>query len=385
MSGSDSKQVLASGWVGRQLKYEYPTFPDEYPNDELKDPLAVEIGYGSSLLFQGQTGSMSMTISSVDSFYELVDNVEQEAPDTPAGDKLKYLRLIAKQSQEYGQRVVEVADRVKSHVPYPTNNYLADQLKIVSKLIGGESRTPLYLVRLGGFDTHDTQVAASDHSEGWHADLLKMLNDAIYAFQRDLDFHNVSDKVLGMTFSEFGRTIVSNASNGTDHGAAAPMFFFGNKVKGGVVGKNPLVTPTMDYNSILPHEYDFRQLYGSVLEQWFGLDLGARNEILLGEFDTVEIIGEKATALSANEPSSEIMIYPNPVKDMATLRFSGTGETITVDLYGMDGRKMRTIYRGSSRDGLNEIPINLTGLSGGHYLLTLGSASYRKTLNLLKH
>ena len=138
----------------------------------------------------------------------------------------------------------------------------------------------------------------SDHSRGEHTYLLETLNDAIVAFMNDLDYHNIGDKVLGMTFSEFGRTILSNASNGTDHGTAAPMFFFGNKVRGGVTGSNPVIDHrSMDYYDNLPHEFDFRQMYNSVLDQWFGVEQDTRNSVLLGSFDTVEIIGDPAKSL----------------------------------------------------------------------------------------
>ncbi|MFT5955646.1 MAG: hypothetical protein ACI8QD_002502, partial [Cyclobacteriaceae bacterium] len=100
------------------------------------------------------------------------------------------------------------------------------------------------MLRLGGFDTHDAQVESSDHTKGEHAELLKELNDAISAFMKDTDALGTSDKVLGMTFSEFGRRIVSNASLGTDHGAAAPMFIFGNHLVVGATGANPIISPS---------------------------------------------------------------------------------------------------------------------------------------------
>ncbi|NQZ75135.1 MAG: DUF1501 domain-containing protein, partial [Ekhidna sp.] len=276
MSGSSSNEIVNSGWMGRHIENAYPGYPEAFPSDDMEDPLAVEIGYGSSLLFQGVASSVSYTLQNANEFYELLDNVEQDAPDTPAGDKLKYIRLIAKQSQAYGQRIVDVASNVSRHETYPGDpshsnqqSQLGPQLKVVSKLIAGGSRTPVYMVRIGGFDTHDAQVE-ENHSEGEHAILLKDLNDSIASFMKDLEFHGVADKVLGMTFSEFGRTILSNASNGTDHGTAAPMFFFGNAVRGGVVGDNPVIDRSMNYEDNLPHQFEFRQLYQSVLDQWFG-------------------------------------------------------------------------------------------------------------------
>ena len=383
MSGSDANEVVASGWMGRNLEQTFPGYPEGYPNDDLKDPLAVEIGYGSSLLFQGVTSTTSVTVNSVDSFYELIDNVEQEAPDTPAGDKLKYLRLIARQSQQYGERIVEVAGNVNGHSPYPEGNYLADQLKVVSKLIAGGSRTPVYMVRLGGFDTHDSQVD-SNHSEGFHAQLLTMLDDAIDAFVKDLEFHGTGDKVLGMTFSEFGRTVVSNASNGTDHGAAAPLFFFGNQVKGGVVGSNPVIDHHMRWEDNLAHQYDFRQLYASVMEQWFGLDTSRRNTVLFEDYSTVEIIGNGVIQPLGVTPETTLIAYPNPMNGVATIRFEGDGSSTLIELVDLKGQKLKEIYRGTARSGRNTLSFSSEDLASGRYFITLRSEKKKEVFGVIK-
>lgn len=384
MSASDSDQLVSSGWAGRHLFTEFPGYPDAYPNEDMQDPLSVEIGYGSSLLFQGVESSMSMTLSSVDDFYRLVDNEEQEAPETSAGDQLKYVRLIAKQSQLFGERVVDVASKVNQHVEYPSGNELADQLKVVSKLIAGGSRTPLYLVRLGGFDTHDAQVDAGDHTQGEHADLLKLLDDAIGAFMKDLEFHGTEDKVLGMTFSEFGRRIISNGSLGTDHGAAAPMFFFGNAVKGGVVGANPVIDTNMTYDDNLGWEFDFRQLYGSVLEQWFEVGSDARADVLFKDFNTVEIIGEGTILGSKRRVANDLMVYPNPLNGQATIQFEGSNAPVSIELIDLSGKKVSQIYQGVARQERNLVRWNTESLPKGRYFVVLRSESKSRVFSVIK-
>jgi uncharacterized protein (DUF1501 family) len=384
MSGSDSDQLVSSGWAGRHLEQTYRGFPETFPNDDMEDPLSVEIGFGASLLFQGVSSTMSMILNNVDSFYQLVDNEEQEAPDSNAGDQLKFVRLITKQSQLYGERVIEVASKVNNHVNYPVNNYLADQLKVVSKLIAGGSRTPLYLVRLGGFDTHDAQVLSGNHSQGEHANLLRMLNDAINAFVKDLEYHGTEDKVLGMTFSEFGRRIVSNASFGTDHGAAAPMFFFGNGIKGGVNGANPLIDRQMTYDDNLSWEFDFRQLYGSVLEQWFGTSSEMRSNVLFKDFNTVEIIGE-GTVLG-NEPqlSSDLFVYPNPLNGQATIQFESDNTPINIELVDLQGKRISIIYSGTLGSRNNSISWNTSRLNPGRYFVVLRSQKKNQVFSVVK-
>lgn len=384
MSGSDSDQLVSSGWAGRHLAAEFPDYPDAYPNDEMEDPLSVEIGYGSSLLFQGVESSMSMTLSSVDDFYRLVDNQEQEAPDSLAGDQLKYVRLIARQSQLFGERVVDVASKVNQHVEYPSGNQLADQLKVVSKLIAGGSRTPLYLVRLGGFDTHDAQVESTDHTRGEHADLLKLLDDGIGAFMKDLEFHGTEDKVLGMTFSEFGRRIISNASLGTDHGAAAPMFFFGNAVKGGVVGTNPVIDTNMTYDDNLPWEFDFRQLYGSVLEQWFDIGSASRSDVLFKDFNTVEIIGEGTVLGNDAKLASDLTVYPNPLNGQATIQFDGNSAPVSIELIDLSGKKVSQIYKGVASGSRNSIPWNTESIPKGRYFVILRSEAKSQVFSVVK-
>jgi hypothetical protein len=144
---------------------------------------------------------------------------------------------------------------------------------------------------IGGFDTHVQQVDADDKTKGSHATLLKDINDCVITFMKNLDAINKSDKVLGMTFSEFGRTMHSNDGSGTDHGTVAPMFFFGNKVNPEIAGVNPFIPKDYRYDSDLERQFDFRQLYGSVLKQWMGSSTTETTKILFKDFKDVQVIG----------------------------------------------------------------------------------------------
>ena len=347
MTGSDSHQLVNSGWTGRYLNEVFPGYPEAYPSDDMTDPLSIELGYGSSLLFQGPSSSMGMVIRDAEGFYNLVNNETEPAPVTAAGDKLRHVRLIARQSQTYGDVVKSAAAKVKNQKAYPESD-LGQQLKIVSRLIAGGMRTPLYLVRLGGFDTHDAQVEASDHTTGEHNDLLKDLNDSIMAFTSDLEMQGTEDRVLGMTFSEFGRRIISNASLGTDDGAAAPMFFFGNAVKGGMNGGNPVISPNASYDDNLESEFDFRQLYASVLEQWFGASNDQLQDSLFKDFDQVPLIGDKVVAPLRSQQLAEsgLIVFPNPMVASVTVRIAPTNEFVAVSVMDLQGRQVQELYRG---------------------------------------
>ena len=388
MSGSDSNELVNSGWPGRVLSQEFPTYPDEFPNSDMPDPLSIEIGYGGSLLFQGPTASMSMVINDVSSFYDLVDNIAEEAPNTDAGDKLKYVRLIARQSQEYGEVVKAAADKITNHALYPEGNELAGQLKIVSKLIAGGLQTPMYMVRIGGFDTHDAQVVDGDHTKGEHAELLKQVNDAVLAFMQDLELQGTDDRVMGMTFSEFGRRIVSNASLGTDHGAAAPMFVFGNEVTGGILGNNPTIDQNTTYEHNLDMQFDFRQINASILEQWFGIDPTDTSNALLGEFNTLPIIGKQepvVSGLNPGKPNSAATIYPNPLNGSTKIDFISDGKPIEISLMDMQGRKLEQIHSGKTNVGKQTIFWNSSYLRPGRYLIVFRNESIQYSKSVVKY
>lgn len=143
---------------------------------------------------------------------------------------------------------------------------------------------------LGGFDTHSGQVDATDTSIGTHADLLGKLSAAIKAFMDDLTFLNIANRVTGMTFSEFGRRIISNASGGSDHGVAAPLFVFGHQVQGGILGSNPTIPSVVTSNDNIPMQYDFRSIYATMLKDWFCLDQTAIDDIMLQPFSTLPVV-----------------------------------------------------------------------------------------------
>lgn len=383
MSGANSEEILTSGWTGRYLDQLHPDYPEAYPNDQNPHPLAIELGYGSSLLFQGESASMGMVISGPDDFHQLINNVEPEYPDTQAGEQLRYVRLIARQSQQYGDVVKRASASAGTQLEYPETD-IAQQLKIVSRLISGGLETPLFMVRLGGFDTHDMQVQPDDKVVGEHATLLRELNDGILAFMKDLEFKGTSERVIGMTFSEFGRTVTSNASNGTDHGTSGPLFLFGNAIKGGVTGSNPVVPQDATWEYDLPLEYDFRQVYGSVLEQWLGVNQNSEREKILGQqFETFEVIGE-STILGIDSDRSDLRVFPNPIGDKSTIQFHSDGGFASIDLIDMNGRRLEKIHRANFSPGIKLVNWDTSKLPSGHYLIQLTHTRGKQFFRVLK-
>jgi uncharacterized protein (DUF1501 family) len=304
LTGADADQVLTTGWAGRYLNQEYTGFPENYPNRIMPDPLAIQVGSIVSPALQGPSLTMGMAISNTSSFYNLVNGVISPVPESRAGDQIGYIRQMAEKTDSYSGIIKKAAQKVKQQslkYPDPGKNPLADQLKIVARLIAGGLQTRIYVVNMGGFDTHAKQTDAGDTTSGVHAKLLGKLSVAVDAFMDDLIMLNIADRVIGMTFSEFGRRIKSNASGGTDHGAAAPVLIFGNKVNSGITGTNPILPMLATDNDNINMQYDFRSIYASLLKDWFRVEHGESRKILFNDYPILPIIeigSDKAKKIS---------------------------------------------------------------------------------------
>lgn len=290
-TGSAADVQLNSGWVGRHLNEEFPNFPENYPNATMPDPLAVQIGSQASIMTQGPAINMCMTVTNPNSFYNLVNGIVDPAPPTPYGAELTYVRDIKRQSNAYNNAVKNAYNAATTlSTLYPGTNSLADQLKIVARLIKGGLKTPVFVVNhQNSFDTHSNQVDSADKTKGAHTNMLSALSKAIYAFQDDLRLMGKDELVFGMTFTEFGRRIKSNASMGTDHGAGVPMFFFGKKVNPAILGSNPVIPDNAQTNDNIPMQFDFRQVYYTILKKWFELTPTQLNTVMFQAYPEVDI------------------------------------------------------------------------------------------------
>ncbi|MBP6334555.1 MAG: DUF1501 domain-containing protein [Bacteroidia bacterium] len=392
LTGADSNQVLASGWAGRYLNYEYPNFPTGYPNTNMPDPLALQIGSTVSLGLQGPAASMGMAISDPTSFYNLISGVQSPAPNTPAGKELTYVRTIAQQSQQYSGVILAAANNITQQSPsYPVagTNALADQLKIVSRLIAGGLKTRVYMVNLGGFDTHSAQVDSGSAATGDHAELLRKLSEGVKAFMDDLTYLGIEDRVVGMTFSEFGRRIKENASDGTDHGAAAPMFIFGHPVQSGIVGTNPIIPANVATNDNLPMQYDFRSVYATLLEDWFcvpGTDLST---ILLNNYQHLPLLqpglcGSVDTHnLNQQAGINLISNYPNPFSDSTYITFKTTGGHTLVQIFDSEGHLIKTPVDAEYAEGEHKVWFENENFASGMYYARLQNGAIQQVRNMM--
>jgi uncharacterized protein (DUF1501 family) len=195
------------------------------------------------------------------------------------GRAVDFIERTALDAQVSSDEVRNIAARVQNKATYP-NSPLANSLKLVAKLIGGGLPTRIYYVSQGGYDTHTNQLGSQQR-------LLQDLGDSTKAFVDDMKAQGNMQRVLVMTFSEFGRRVSENANGGTDHGAAAPMFIVGNKVKAGLLGQYPSLAPQDLFQGDIKYNVDFRSVYAGILENW----LKTKSAPILGkQFAPLQIV-----------------------------------------------------------------------------------------------
>jgi len=195
---------------------------------------------------------------------------------TPAS-QLDFLHRTAMDAQLSSEKILRIMQDYRTTSQYPGGEF-GQGLRTVASMIRGGLPTRVYYVSLGGFDTHANQ-------RGRHDQLMKQFAQGVEAFWKDMEEQRNDQRVLMMTFSEFGRRVAQNASGGTDHGTAAPMFLFGSSVASTVVGKHPSLTD-LDQGD-LKYTTDFRSVYATIIQNW----LDAPSKPVLGaQFSTLPVV-----------------------------------------------------------------------------------------------
>ncbi|KPL22832.1 MAG: hypothetical protein AMJ75_07305 [Phycisphaerae bacterium SM1_79] len=210
------------------------------------------------------------------------DSQRQNSTFGESNHLLDFLRRSTLSAYTDSRRVEAAAKATANTAEYPSF-HLADTFRTVAQLVRADVGIRIFFVEfggggIGGFDNHANQL-------GNHCALLHQLSESVAAFVNDLKLDKLLDRVLLMTFSEFGRTVKENGRRGTDHGAAAPVFLAGGKVKGGLIGARPSLT---DLDSGAPKFHtDFRRLYAAVLDRWLGFE---SRTVLGRQFEPLDIL-----------------------------------------------------------------------------------------------
>ena len=258
-------RVEQTGWLGRALDSLYGT--------EAPKLHAVSWGFDEPLAVRAETVTTPVVLEpssfrfETDSRYPQDDPAKRRALQT-------ILAPVGTQAHDFiaNAGTVALADSAailgaiagySSSVTYPESE-LGNELRLTASVLFADIGPRIFWVQQDGYDTHDSQRGAQDA-------LLADLDASLDAFYRDCVLHGVDRKVVVMTWSEFGRRVEDNASGGTDHGTAGPLFVLGSRVRGGLFGEPPSLTD-LDPDGNLKHTTDFRQVYASILANWIGAD-----------------------------------------------------------------------------------------------------------------
>ena len=375
----NDSQRLDTGWLGR--------FTEKLNGDTLPvHPTCMNIGNSSSLLFQGSKGDLSIAVENPNDFYErgkdILSGDAVMTNNSNFASERNYLLDVSIQSNKYSAVVKKAFDAGKNVATFETDN-LSKELQLVSRLISGGLKTKIYLVSIDGFDTHANQ--GSDG--GKHADLLKKVSTSIASFMADLKAQKISDKVVGMTVSEFGRRPEENASLGSDHGAASVMFMFGDAVNGKTYGEN-LSFDKLDKNKDFFYQFDYRRVYDELMTKWFKTESNVTKEILSGRFDLVEqgIFSAKQVLSNQFEPSiSSINAYPNPTTDdFVNLNITiEKPSEISIQVTDIRGVNIQQNYPFRLHMGMHKLPLRL-GNTPGIYFINIITNESREILKVVK-
>jgi uncharacterized protein (DUF1501 family) len=277
-TASTAKTPPTTGWLGRVLDQQYVegdeeklrglalggSVPQAFQSDKLAVPLVQQVD------------ALAADPGQETARYKLLRKLTTE-PATKNGP-VGFMRKQATAFYRAADRLREAAGKYKSDVQY--QGALGDQFRRAAQIITADLGVRLLFLSQGSYDTHNQQANV-------HQALFTELAQGLTAFQQDLEGLKAADRVLVMTFSEFGRRVDENASQGTDHGAASCLFLSGSKVKGGLAGKYPSLEKLGDGD--LVHTVDFRSVYAAVLDRW----LGCPSEKLLGaKFPALDVVAK---------------------------------------------------------------------------------------------
>lgn len=272
-TASGSEDYWSTGWLGRYL--------DSDCSSSCSISYAMDVDYGLSMALRGSERSgfamnkpKDLREATRNSFLETIAHEGHHHEE----ENVAYLYKTLTDTQEAADYLLEKSRVHRSRISYPKGGFAKD-LKQIAELMTADTDTRIYYVSLSGFDTHYSQ-------KGKQAQLLEEYAGAVSAFLEDLEHNNLLDDTLVMTFSEFGRRVAQNGSNGTDHGTANNLYLMSGELsKPGFYNDGPNLSQLV--NEDLDYEIDFRRIYATIIENWLE---GDAREVLQGRFSAMDII-----------------------------------------------------------------------------------------------
>lgn len=378
-TGTRNKSDMSTGWIGRFYDEKY----FDYTINPPEKPLAIQIGSNANMIFKGDQRSYAFAVANERRLEKVAERGEffstQNLPDCTHGDQVEFLRKVSNTTYSYADVISDAFKKSNDFDSYTDSN-LDKQLRLVARLIKGGLGSKIYMVSLGGFDTHGNQPTT-------HQSLLTQLSKSIETFYNDLNYDGLDSKVLTMTFSEFGRRVRENGSEGTDHGSSAPVMLFGPALRGSsFIGNHPSLTD-LDRRGNMKHNVDFRSIYQTILSDWLCGDSKYINKAMLGE--NYELLG-----LGFNCDDKEMVDYDSLLNYHHPIYSSGKdrvhlslrlkqNHSISINVFDILGRQVSRVYNGELQRGEHNFSLSeneFRKLSRGQYFYSI-NISGGKTLS----
>lgn len=269
-SASRSDEYLESGWIGRYL--DAACYDCSHPTQalEVNDMLSLALKGKQKKAFAFKDPKKLYQTSREEYFNTLFQEHQQQHEE----ETVSYLYQTLGETMNNADYIFEQSKAKKTAALYP-DSALGKDFKTIASLIRSDINTQVYYLQIGSFDTHINQRQRQES-------LFGTINDAVKSFVDDLKKNGLFQDVMLMTFSEFGRRVAQNASNGTDHGTANQLFFISGGLKQqGLLNHLPDLSQLNEGD--LRYTEDFRKVYATLLKKWLGADsdkiLGWKNGV----------------------------------------------------------------------------------------------------------
>jgi uncharacterized protein (DUF1501 family) len=384
---TNNNQRLLEGWLGRYFALKIPNYPLEIP----EHPISISIDGAIPLLFKSEKGDMGIALTDPNEFYKLGAGLTPKE-NTFQGDnfyekEFNFVHTIARQSDLYSNAVKNAYDtgltKIKGNLY--SDDALSQKLKMISALIAGGLKTKVYFVKLSNFDSHAQQMDTS--FTGQHFTLLNTAAKAVSSFMQDALETGFSERVTGMTISEFGRRAYDNGSRGTDHGAASMQFVWGNDkfVNGGYWNNRPKLND-LDQNGNVKYQTDYRVIYTEILEKRLGATPQDVVSVFGESFLPLNILEKRTNSVLDNFNVAEaIRVNPNPNNGIGKIHFELKNPSfVDITIFNLNGRSNQIIQRTYLNEGIYDIPFSLP--ENGTYIaaVTTGNRRFTGKFTVLK-
>ena len=381
-SAADNGNPVQTGVFGRYFEDVYPDYLVNPPTI----PPAIQIGSLSNLLFTGDNAGYAFSVANPAQLAQIAENGTtfdmQNLPICSYGSQLGFMRSVTNSTYAYAGVIHTAYEASVAYDAY-ANNDISKQLAIVARLIKGNLGTKVYMVTLDGFDTHANQPTT-------HQGLMGDLTTAISNFYADLATVNRDLDVLSMTISEFGRRVGENASNGTDHGSAAPMLLFGEGLNGnGFVGNHPDLG-NLDTNGNMQFTTDFRSIYATILEEWLCIDSNIVDTTMMSTYNRMNLgLACNATSVPNNELQTALKHRPIYKDGTVFVEINlASAMHIKIELINVLGQNLGVIHNERHLSGNYLIDLNpkKERYTAGQYIyrITANDTAYSKSVVFVK-